>query len=167
MWAVGVVEARDDLLPDAPLDLPALPPLTEEEEVRLDLALLGCTPGGRHLMTFYRFLMEEGGVVATKELDTVPHGTRVRVGGIVTIRQRPGTAKGVMFLTLEDEGGTVNVVVMPDVYQRERQALRLAPLLVIEGQVERVDRVTHVRAQRVKAFGQGAEAGVLLSKQFA
>jgi error-prone DNA polymerase len=118
-------------------------------------------------MRFYRPLMAKWGVVATKELDAVPHGAGVRVGGIVAIRQRPGTAKGVMFLTLEDEGGTVNVVVMPDLYQRERQILRLAPMLAVAGVVERVDGVTHVRAQRVKTFGQGAEAGALLSKHFA
>ena len=84
---------------------------------------------------------------------TVPHGARVRVGGVVAVRQRPGTAKGVLFLTLEDETGVVNIVVMPDVYQRDRQILRLSPLLAIEGEVERADGITHVRARRVRPFG--------------
>ncbi|MCA1667223.1 MAG: error-prone DNA polymerase, partial [Thermomicrobia bacterium] len=126
MWAVGVVDGRADLLPAVLPDIPALPPLTDEEEVRLDYTLLGCAPGRRHLMTHYRPLMDEWGVVTAKELESVPHGGAVKVGGIVAIRQRPGTAKGVAFFTLEDETGTVNVVVMPDVFQRERQTLRLA-----------------------------------------
>ena len=167
MWAVGAVDGREDLLPDASPDIPALPPLTAEEEVRLDYALMGCAPGKRHLMTFYRALMAEWSVVSAKELDAVPHGATVKVGGVVAVRQRPGTANGVAFFTLADETGTINVVVMPDVFQRERQTLRLASLLAIAGTVERVDGVTHVRARRVRAFGQDREASVLLSKQFA
>jgi len=167
MWAVGVVDGHGDLLPDISPDIPALPPLTAEEEVRLDYAILGCAPGGRHLMTFYRALMAEWGVVTAKELDAVSHGATVKVGGVVAIRQRPGTANGVAFFTLADETGTINVVVMPDVFQRERQTLRLASLLAIAGTVERVDGVTHVRARRVRIFGQDREASVLLSKQFA
>ncbi len=135
--------------------------------MRLDYAILGCAPGKRHLMTFYRPLMGEWGVVSAKALDAVSHGATVKVGGVVAIRQRPGTANGVAFFTLEDETGTINVVVMPDVFQRERTTLRLASLLAIEGTVERVDGVTHVRARRVRAFGQDREASVLLSKQFA
>ncbi len=119
------------------------------------------------MMTHYRPLMDAWDVVSAKELDSVPHGGVVKVGGTVAIRQRPGTAKGVAFFTLEDETGVVNVVVMPDVFQRERTILRLASLLAIEGTVERVDGVTHVRARRVRAFGEDREASVLLSKQFA
>ncbi|MDQ2785459.1 MAG: error-prone DNA polymerase, partial [Chloroflexota bacterium] len=119
IWAIGVVDGRANLLPDALPAIPALVPLTTEEEVRLDYTLMGCAPGGRHLMTHYRSLMDEWGVVSAKELDRVPHGRAVKVGGIVAIRQRPGTAKGVAFFTIEDETGTINVVVMPDVFQRE------------------------------------------------
>ncbi|MDQ6834464.1 MAG: OB-fold nucleic acid binding domain-containing protein [Chloroflexota bacterium] len=167
MWAVGVVDGRTDLLPAVLPEIPALPPLTDEEEVRLDYALLGCAPGGRHLMNFYRSLMDEWGVVCAKELASVPHGALVKVGGIVAIRQRPGTAKGVAFLTIEDETGTANIVVMPDVFQRERTALRLATLLAIKGKVERVDGVINVRAEHVRAFGEDKEAGTIVSKQFA
>jgi error-prone DNA polymerase len=167
MWAVGVVDGRSDLLPDVLPEIPALPPLTAEEEVRLDYDLIGCAPGGRHLMTFYRSLMDEWGVVSAKDLAGVPHGAHAKVGGVVAIRQRPGTAKGVAFLTLEDETGVVNIVAMPDVFARHRTALRLANLLAIKGSVERVDGVTNVRAEHVRAFGEGGEADALLSKQFA
>jgi error-prone DNA polymerase len=166
LWAVGIVDAREDMLPDAPLDIPELPPLTEEAEVRFDYAVIGCAPGGRHLMRFYRPLMAEWGVIRATDLDAVPHEARVRVGGVVAIRQRPGTAKGIMFATLEDETGVVNVVVMPDLYLTERRTLRLATLLAVDGVVERVDGVTHVRARSVRAFGEDAEAGALLSKSF-
>ncbi len=167
MWAVGIVDGHEDLLPAVPPEMPTLPPLTAEEEMRLDYGLLGCAPGKRHLMTHYRPLMDAWGVVTAKEIKSVPHGGVVKVGGIVAIRQRPGTAKGVAFFTIEDETGTVNIVVMPDVFQRERTSLRLATLLAIKGKVERVDGVTHVRALQVRAFGQDKEAGALLSKQFA
>jgi error-prone DNA polymerase len=61
----------------------------------------------------------------------------VRVGGLVVARQRPGTAKGILFLLIEDEHGTVNVVVSPDVYERHRLAVRTEPLLLVEGRLER------------------------------
>ena len=167
IWAVEAIDGRADLLLDGPPEIPALPPLSAEEEVRLDYQLLGCAPGGRHLMAFYRPLMDEWGVVTATDLANVPHGAAVRVSGIVAIRQRPETAKGITFLTLEDECGLVNVVVMPDLSRRERQTLRLASLLAVAGEVERVDGVTHVRARRLRAIGEDAEAGALLSKHFA
>ena len=166
-WAAGMIDGRATLLPDAPLVLPSLPPLTTEEEVRLDYLVMGCTTGRRHPMQFYREEMERWRVISARDLVGMPHGARVRVGGVVAVRQRPGTAKGIMFLTIEDETGAVNIVVMPDVYQRERTTLRTAPLIAVEGWVERVDGVIHIRAIRVRAFGQGSEASALLSKQFA
>ncbi len=167
LWAVRLVDAREDLLPDTLPEIPALPSMTAEEEVRLDYAILGCAPGNRHLMTFYRALMDEWGVIPAAALADVPHGAAVRVGGIVAIRQRPGTARGVAFFTLEDETGVANVVVMPDVFRRHRTPLRLASMLAIKGRVERVDGVINVRAEHVRPFGEDNEAAVLLSKQFA
>lgn len=95
------------------------------------------------------------------------NGAAVRVAGVVAIRLRPKTARGVMFLTLEDETGVVNIVVMPDVYARERQTLRLASQLATEGIVERGDNVMHILAKRVKAFGHVSKAEAVLSKHFA
>jgi error-prone DNA polymerase len=65
------------------------------------------------------------------------HGAQVRVGGLVVARQRPGTAKGITFLLLEDEHGTVNVIVSPQIYERERLTVRTEPLVVIDGRLER------------------------------
>lgn len=167
MWAVGMVDSRATLLMDTPPEIPPLPPLTTEEEVRLDYLVMGCTTGQRHPMQFYREEMEPWRVVTARDLADAPHGARVRVGGVVAVRQQPGTAKGVMFMTIEDETGMVNIVVMPDIYQRYRSILRTAPLVAVEGPVERVDGVLHIRAVRVRAFGQAGEASALLSKQFA
>jgi len=74
----------------------------------------------------------------------------VRVAGHVIVRQRPGTAKGMCFLTLEDETGTANAVVTPPLYERSRVVLNTSPLLEVAGRLERVDGVTHVRAARFR-----------------
>src|SRR5205809_281681 len=87
---------------------------------------------------------------SARALEQVPHGARVRVAGHVIVRQRPGTAKGMCFLTLEDETGTANAVVTPPLYERARVVLNTSPLLEVEGRLERVDGVTHVRAARFR-----------------
>jgi error-prone DNA polymerase len=81
--------------------------------------------------------LERDRVLSSRELDDLPHGHPVRVGGLVMARQRPGTAKGVSFLLLEDEFGTVNLIVPPPVYERHRMAVRSEPLVVAEGTLER------------------------------
>ena len=97
------------------------------------------------------------------------HGTRVRIGGLVVARQRPGTAKGIVFMLLEDEPGTVNVIVPPAIYERDRLAVRTEPLVLVEGPLERhrrgggainilVDRLVgarRARRERVRGRGQG------------
>lgn len=165
IWAVGTIADLPDLLAGEPLAIPDLPPFTSEEEIRLDLAYLGTAPGGRHLVGCYREQLARWRVTRASDLDGVAHGAPVRVAGAVTVRQQPGTAAGVVFLTLEDETGAVNVVVMPDVYARARRTIRLAPLLAVAGFVQRAEGVTHVRATRVRAFGD-AETHALVSKQF-
>jgi error-prone DNA polymerase len=99
-------------------------------------------------MAHLRSYLHDLGVVANDVLQRVPHGGRARVAGHVIVRQRPGTAKGMLFLTLEDETGTCNVVITPPVFQRHRRILQTCRLLMIEGPVERVDGVTHVRGLR-------------------
>ena len=79
-----------------------------------------------------------------------PEGMRVAVAGLVILRQRPGTAKGVIFLTLEDETGVVNIVVWSQIYERFRRAVISGRLLRITGRVQRADGVTHVIAEKVE-----------------
>ncbi|HEV2819609.1 MAG TPA: OB-fold nucleic acid binding domain-containing protein, partial [Solirubrobacteraceae bacterium] len=77
------------------------------------------------------------GAVTSTELERTAHGTKVSIGGLVVARQRPATANGVVFLLLEDEHGTVNVIVPPAVYDRDRLAARAEPLVLAEGRLER------------------------------
>jgi error-prone DNA polymerase len=78
------------------------------------------------------------GTVSIADLERLPHESKVSVGGLVVARQRPGTAKGIVFLLLEDEFGTVNIIVPPDLYERNRLAARTEPLVMIEGRLERL-----------------------------
>jgi len=79
-----------------------------------------------------------------------PEGARVAVAGLVILRQRPGTAKGVIFVTLEDETGVVNIVVWRKIYEAFRRAVISGRLLRVTGRVQRADGVTHVIAEKVE-----------------
>src|SRR5437870_3807685 len=126
-----------------------LPPMTPCEETAADYAATRLT-AGPHVMAHLRSRLAADGVLAARALEPVPPGARVRVAGHVIVRQRPGTAKGMCFLTLEDETGTANAVVTPPLYERARVVLNTSPLLEVEGRLERVDGVTHVRAARFR-----------------
>src|SRR3712207_9223464 len=78
------------------------------------------------------------GVVTCEDLGGLPHEAPVRIGGLVVARQRPGTAKGIVFLLLEDEFGTINLAVPPDVYERHRLLVRSEPLLLASGRLEKL-----------------------------
>ena len=75
--------------------------------------------------------------MTSRDLETLEHGTRVRIGGLVVARQRPGTASGIVFILLEDEYGTINLIVPPPVYERHRLTVRTEPLMLVEGKLER------------------------------
>lgn len=115
---------------------PALKPLPAWEAMVADYATTGLT-ATTHPIGLLREQLDREGSVGIDELARLAHGAPVRVGGLVVARQRPGTAKGIVFLLLEDEHGTVNVVVSPQVYERDRLAVRTEPLLLIEGRLER------------------------------
>jgi DNA polymerase III alpha subunit len=101
--------------------------------------------------------------VTTHALCTAPNTTRLTVAGLVLVRQRPGTAKGVIFLTLEDETGTCNVVVWKTVYERFRRAIIAGRLLRVTGRVQRQGPVTHLVAETVEDISPMLDA--LLSPQ--
>jgi error-prone DNA polymerase len=101
-------------------------------------------------MHFLRDAMNELGVTPANALCKVPNGGLVRAAGAVIVRQRPGTAKGILFLSMEDETGIANVVVMPDMFAEYRVTLVTEPYLLIEGKVQNVDNVIHVLARRVE-----------------
>jgi len=130
-------------------DASPLAPMTAFEETAADYAATHLT-SGPHVMAHLRDRLRAEGIVAARDLDGVPHGAWTRVAGHVIVRQRPGTAKGFCFLTLEDETGTANAVVTPQRYERWRVVLNTSPLLEVAGRLERVDGVTHVRVLEMR-----------------
>jgi error-prone DNA polymerase len=120
-----------------PLDLPAPPKLRELsdwESMLADYSATGLTTA-IHPLALLRDRLP--GAVTSVDLGTLEHGSRVRVGGLVVARQRPGTAGGVVFILLEDEYGTINLIVPPRIYERHRLIVRTEPLILIEGKLER------------------------------
>jgi error-prone DNA polymerase len=120
-----------------------LRPMTEVERMKADYGAMGLSTRV-HPMALLRGDMERRRIGGTTEVETAPDGQAIRVGGLVTIRQRPGTAKGVVFMTLEDENGQMNLVVFPQVYERHRAVAKDAILLVARGRIQRRHRVTNV-----------------------
>jgi len=120
-----------------------LRPMEAVEEMQADYGIMGLS-ARVHPMALLRSEMERRGILGSVALKAVADQGRVRVGGMVTIRQRPGTAKGVVFITLEDEDGQMNLVVFPKIYERHRAMAKDAILLVARGKVERKHRVTNV-----------------------
>ena len=114
---------------EAPLELPQAP---EGEEIVFDYAATGLTLR-RHPLALLRPRLARWRLLTALQLQTVPHGRSVRACGIVTVRQRPGTAKGTMFVTLEDETGPVNVIVWPGLIEQWRDALLKSQLLAVQG----------------------------------
>jgi error-prone DNA polymerase len=121
------------------------------ERLRADYAGMGLTIGP-HPMALHRDDLALRGVLRATDLPSARHGRRVRVAGMVITRQRPGTAKGFVFLTLEDETGVSNVIVRPDLYDRERMAVVRQPFLIVDGVLQHQDGVMSVRAERIQGM---------------
>jgi error-prone DNA polymerase len=128
-----------------------LVPMTSIERMAADFAGTGLTIGP-HPMTFHRQQMALKGVLRTVDLPRQRPGRRVRVAGCVITRQRPGTAKGFVFLTLEDETGVGNVIITPDVYDEQRLVVVEAAFVIVEGILQHQDGVTAVKAERLSAL---------------
>ena len=101
-----------------------------------------------HPCVFFRTLLDDLGAVSAVRLKDMRNGARVVVGGLVLIRQRPGTAKGVVFATLEDETGSANAVIWPDVFTANRRTVMSSRFLVVHGRLQRAGEVIHVVAER-------------------
>lgn len=124
-----------------------LPKMTASEHVLQDYSTTSLSLKA-HPVSFVRQQLFNGGILATKELDLWPDGTPVRVAGLVLVKQRPGTATGVCFITIEDETGTANLVVFPKLFDKYRKEIIRAKLLMVEGKLQRESGVTHVIATR-------------------
>jgi error-prone DNA polymerase len=128
---------------------PSLTPLTEGQNLTADYASLGLTLG-RHPLALLRDRLSTLRMVTAKQLYASPHGRLTRAAGLVVSRQRPGTASGVTFLTMEDETGSINVVVWRDVADKQRRELLGSRLLAVHGVLERQGEVTHLIAGYLK-----------------
>jgi error-prone DNA polymerase len=125
-----------------------LQPMTEPERLVADYAGMGLSIG-RHPMALRREELSTRGILRACDLPGVRERRRVRVAGMVITRQRPGTAKGFVFLTLEDETGITNIIVRPDLFARERLTIVEQPFLIVDGVLQNQDGVTSVRAEQV------------------
>jgi error-prone DNA polymerase len=143
LWQLGVAVPGERLLEGTQLalplevpDAPDLRPLTPWESMIGDYATTGLTLGP-HPMQLLRPTLEPN-TLSIGDLARLPHNTQVKLGGLVVARQRPGTAKGIVFLLLEDEFGTINLIVPPDLYEANRLTVRSEPLLLCEGRLEKL-----------------------------
>ena len=125
-----------------------VPPPGTGENLRADYALTGTTLGP-HPLALLRGALAARRCKPSSELARIRHGRFVRVAGLVRLRQRPQTASGVTFLTLEDEHDMVNVVVWRDIAEHQRRVLLESQLLAVEGRIEREQGVQHLIAQRL------------------
>jgi len=122
--------------------------MTPFEETVADFENTEMTTGA-HPVTYVREVLDRQGVTPAAKLAALPNRDRVRIGGAVIVRQRPGTARGLLFVTLEDETGTIQAAVMPDLLQEHRQVLVRSPGLIIEGVLQKRDGTLTVKAEKV------------------
>jgi len=170
----GIAHRRDALWqveragrPEGPLLTESMETLREEEELQplrqmniderlvADYAGTGLTVG-KHPMFYRRAELRQRQVLSAAELRSCKDGEYVRTAGCVIARQRPGTAKGFVFLSMEDETGIANVIVTPDFYEKERVLVSRGRFLLVEGALQNQDGVIHVKAMRLTALHDGA-----------
>jgi error-prone DNA polymerase len=149
-WQVAGSEQELPLapVPRTPEATPLLAPPTEGQNIAADYRSAGLTLG-RHPLALLRDQLSESRIVTSKDLGELPHGRAVRVAGIVTARQRPQSAGGVMFITLEDETGYVNLIVWESVWTAQRRVANGSRLLEVSGLLQKEAGVTHVVAKRL------------------
>jgi hypothetical protein len=131
-----------------------LRPMTPPERLMADYAGTSLTIGP-HPLALRRSELALRGVLRASDLPHARHGRRVRVAGAVITRQRPGTAKGFVFLTLEDETGIANIIVRPDLFTKQKRAIVGEPYLLVEGTLQIQEGVTSIKAERVSGLSGG------------
>jgi error-prone DNA polymerase len=164
LWAVkgldGGAEASRTVVPELPLfvradpeslrieDKVELPPLGLGEHIIQDYATLRLSLKA-HPLALLRPHLSRRGVIRNAELASAANGARVRVAGLVLVRQRPGTAKGITFATLEDETGIANLVVWQKIFEAYRRPFLAARLMMVSGRLQREGLVVHIVAERI------------------
>ncbi|WP_460490583.1 OB-fold nucleic acid binding domain-containing protein, partial [Corynebacterium nasicanis] len=156
LWQAGVAATEQaGMLPGlSAIAAPALPGMNAFELMAADIAATGVTPD-RQPVEMLRASLIDAGVVTAADLRTVPDGTRVRVAGVVTHRQRPQTASGLTFLGMEDETGLANVMVSVGLWARQRVVARTARALVVRGIVQNASGAVTVVADHLEPLVAG------------
>ncbi len=131
----------------------SLPAMAPGEQVVNDYRYLSLSLKA-HPVSFLRPQLGAAGVLPSRDLETAPNGRRVSVAGLVLVRQRPGSAKGVIFMTIEDETGVANIIVWPKVFEKYRSLVMGARLVKVRGRLQRADGVIHVVAEHVEDITQ-------------
>ncbi len=153
LWEVESLLDEDDLFAyvEEPEEetLSPLEVMTHLERLQADYAGVGVTVG-KHPMASLR--NDLGGIWRACDLDTTPNGARVKIAGQVICRQRPGTAKGFVFISMEDETGISNTIVLPQLFEKSRLTITQEKFLVISGVLQRAKGVTHVKADKIEAL---------------
>ncbi len=149
LWQVAkVAREAGPLLADLPADDPSpLFEMTPEEETAADYSAMEMTTGP-HLMEHVRGKLRAQGILSAAELLGLPDGKRVKTAGAVIVRQRPGTAKGFVFLTLEDETGMCQAIVRPDLFQQYRSVIVGSGTLIVEGRLQKLDGTLSVKGEQ-------------------
>ncbi len=145
-----------------------LPPIPQPRKVVQDYAAVGLSLKA-HPISFIRLMLESRGAieaVGLKDAKRYPQGMVVSVAGIVLVRQRPATASGIIFMTLEDETGISNLIIRPHIYERFRPAARHGVIILARGRVERQGEVIHILVDHVQSIEWPAEALQASSRDF-
>jgi error-prone DNA polymerase len=161
LWQVEALGRSGALFAGVAPDREArLPEMNESEAMAADFAGTSLSTG-RHPISFARGELDRAGITRAADLARVPHGRRARVAGIVIVRQRPGTAKGFVFITVEDETGFANAIVTPQRFEQHRWTIVATHAMIIHGVVQNQDGVVSIKADRFEPLpGQAADIDV-------
>jgi error-prone DNA polymerase len=156
LWQLGETQYEEEQLVEAPISAAELPELSDGEACAWDYELLGMTPGD-HPLRLWRPRLQRSGVLTAAELNRRPAGQRVRVAGLVIVRQAPPTAKGHLFITLEDETGLTNLIVRPDLVTQTKKppsgpadGLVDWDLVLAEGMLQRQGAAVNVVVTKIR-----------------
>ncbi|MDO6460234.1 error-prone DNA polymerase [Granulosicoccaceae sp. 1_MG-2023] len=149
-WDLLGVEQHPDLLDGASAAEPRadLPAPCEAEDISADYAATGLTLG-RHPLTLLRRNLQRRSIISAADWARLPNGHKASLAGLVRVRQRPATAKGVLFMTLEDDTGIINVILWPDITEQYRRQILGSRLIAVHGKTQRESGVTHLVAEKV------------------
>ena len=158
LWQVEKAVRRTGPLLEGILELDAASPLSRmniEERLVADYHGTGLTTG-HHPMAYRREVLRARGIRSAVELKQLPHGKEATTAGCVITRQRPGTAKGIIFMTLEDETGTSRVIISPDFYDQNRMVVLNERFVLVSGIVQNQDNIVHLKARSIQPLSISA-----------